>query len=193
MKCKKEEFIKGAVFHFYNKTPRGKILFKTDNDYLYFLTKFKKNIKKYPCEVYAYCLMPNHFHFCLRQNTEKPLYQIFNDTFTSYALHYNYKYNLKGKLLQDRLQNKRITDDSYLIILCKYIHNNPLKAALVEDLEKWKYSNYLEYIGQRDGTLFSKELIKTYPDDFDDYNLKIEEYQKYIGEKTFTDLLIDYE
>ena len=140
MKCKKEEFIKDTVFHFYNKTPQGKILFKTDNDYLYFLTKFKKNIKKYPCEVYAYCLMPNHFHFCLKQNTEKPLYHIFNDTFTSYALHYNSKYNLKGKLLQDRLQNKRINDDSYLILLCKYIHNNPLKATLVEDLEKWKYS-----------------------------------------------------
>ena len=193
MKCKKEEFIEGSVFHFYNKTPQGKLLFKTDNDYLYFLTKFKKNIKKYPCEVYAYCLMPNHFHFCLRQNTEKPLYRIFNDTFTSYALHYNSKYNLKGKLLQDRLQDKRITDDSYLILLCKYIHNNPLKADLVEDLEKWKYSNYLEYTGQRNGILFSKELIKTYPDDFENYSSEIEEYQKYVDEKAFTDLLIDYE
>ena len=193
MKCKKEEFVEGAIFHFYNKTPQGKLLFKTNDDYLYFLTKFEKNIIKYPCEVYAYCLMPNHFHFCLQQNSDKPLYRIFNDTLTSYALHYNSKYKLKGKLLQDRLQDKRITYDAYLILLCKYIHNNPLKAGLVENLKNWEYSNYLEYLGKRQGMLYSKVLLETYPDDFENYSLKIEEYQKYIDEKAFTDLLIDYE
>ena len=193
MKCKKEEFVEGAVFHFYNKTPKGKLLFKFDNDYKYFLTKFKRNIYKYPCEVYAYCLMPNHFHFCLKQITGKPLYRIFNDSFTSYALHYNTKYKLKGKLLQDRLQNKRITNDAYLTLLCKYIHNNPFKAGLVDDLEKWQYSNFLEYIGKRTGTLFSKELLENYSDDFSDYISEIEEYQNYIDDKEFMDLLIDYE
>ena len=137
--------------------------------------------------------MPNHFHFCLKQNSDKPLYRIFNDTLTSYALHYNSKYQLKGKLLQDRLQDKRITYDSYLILLCKYIHNNPLKAGLVENLENWEYSNYLGYLGKRQGMLYSKVLLETYPDDFENYSLKIEEYKKYIDEKAFTDLLIDYE
>jgi len=193
MKCKKEEFIEGAVFHFYNKTPNSKLLFRCDDDYKYFLTKFKKDIKKYPCEVYAYCLMPNHFHFCLQQNSEKPLYRIFNDSFTSYSLHYNSKYNLAGKLLQDRLQNKRIANDSYLILLCKYIHNNPFKAGLVDNLENWQYSNYPEYIGKRNGTLFSNELLENYPDDFIDYKSDIEEYQKYADEKEFVNLLIDYE
>ncbi|HHE38852.1 MAG TPA: hypothetical protein ENL20_09810 [Candidatus Cloacimonetes bacterium] len=193
MKCKKEEFIEGAVFHFYNKTPERKLLFKCDNDYKYFLTKFKRDIKKYPCEVYAYCLMPNHFHFCLKQNSEKPIYRIFNDTLTSYALHYNSKYNLKGKLLQDRQQNKRIVNDSYLIAICKYIHNNPHKAGLVDDLEKWQYSNYLEYIGKRNGTLFSVELLENYHDDFLNYQDEMEEYQKNIDDKEFIDLLIDYE
>ena len=108
-------------------------------------------------------------------------------------MHYNSKYHLKGKLLQDRLQNKRITDDSYLILVCKYIHNNPFKATLVNDLDEWKYSNYLEYIGKRQGILYSKILLETYPDEFENYNLKIEEYQKYIDEKAFSDLLIDFE
>ena len=193
MKCKKEEFVEGAIFHLYNKTHKGKLLFKCDKDYLYFLEKFKKNIQKYPCEVYAYCLMPNHFHFCLKQNSDKPLYRIFNDTLTSYALHYNSKYKLRGRLLQDRLQNKRIKKDSYLILLCKYIHYNPLKANLVRKLEDWKYSNFLEYSKLRTGTLFSNELVVNYPDDFENYSSEIEEYQKYIEDNEFTDLLIDYE
>ena len=80
-----------------------------------------------------------------------------------------------------------------MILLCKYIHNNPLKAGLVENLENWVYSNYLEYLGKRQGMLYSKLLLETYPDDFENYSLKIEEYQKYVDEKAFTDLLIDYE
>ncbi len=57
MKCKKEEFVEGAIFHLFNKTPKGKPLFKCDEDYLYFLEKFKKNIQKYPCKISPYCIV----------------------------------------------------------------------------------------------------------------------------------------
>ena len=191
MKCKKEEFVKDAVFHFYNKTPKGKFLFLCNDDYIYFLTKLKRNVAKYPCEIFAYCLMPNHFHFCLKQNSDKPLYRIFNDTITSYALHYNSKYKLKGKLLQDRLQNKRIQEDNYLIILCKYIHYNPVKAAIVKNIDDWKYSNYLEYVGKRNGSLFSKELINNYPDSFLNYAQEIKQYENYSNDKKFNNLLFE--
>ena len=191
MKHRKEDFIKGAVFYFYNKTPKGKLLFRERDDYLYFLNKFQKNLMKYPCEVYSYCLMPNHFHFCLEQNGEQPLYRLFNDTLTSYALHYNSKYHLRGKLLQDRLQNKIILKDDYLIQVCKYIHHNPVKALLVEKVEDWEFSNYREYIHLRKSVMFSKKLVKMYPDDFDDYSKNLSEYEKYQDELKLESLLFD--
>jgi putative transposase len=86
MHCKKEEYVEGSIFHFYNRTEKDKLLFKCDEDYLYFLKKFKANITRYPCEVYAYCLMPNHFHFCLKQISEQQIFGIFNAAMMSYSL-----------------------------------------------------------------------------------------------------------
>ncbi|MCF7919812.1 MAG: transposase [Candidatus Cloacimonetes bacterium] len=193
MQCKKEDYTEGSIFHFYNRTEKGKLLFQSDEDYFYFLRKFKSNITKYPCEVYAYCLMPNHFHFCLKQISSRPAYGIFNAAMMSYTLHYNYKYNCRGHLLEKRLQSKKLKDDGYLIQLCRYIHYNPVKAGLVEDIESWKYSNYLEIIGKRNGTMFSAHLSRTYPEEFENYAGNILTYQKYLTGSEFTELLMDGE
>jgi len=191
MRCKKEEFIEGAVFHIYNHSTAESNLFNDKNDYLYFLKKFQKNIIENLCEVYSYCLMPNHFHFCLKQNSDIPLYKIFNKSSTSYAMYFNRKYNRKGRLFAGKLQHKQLHSDNYLISLCRYIHNNPVKAGLVKKIVDWKYSNYLEYINKRNGKLYSQELIKMYPDIFEDYENSLNKYEKLLNEKEFNELLFE--
>ena len=191
MRCKIEDYIAGCIFHFYNRTGSGKLLFRCEDDYIYFLDKFGRNIIKYPCEVYAYCLMPNHFHFCLKQNSDKSLYRLFNDTITSYAMHYNAKYKLKGQLMSNRLQSKRITERSYVLQICRYIHYNPVKAGLVKKIEDWDFSNYLEILGLRNGKLYSKELIDDYPEEFLEYDKSIKMYEAYVKDSGFTDILLD--
>ncbi|MCF7912545.1 MAG: transposase [Candidatus Cloacimonetes bacterium] len=191
MQCKKEEYVEGNIFHFYNRTASGKLLYRCDDDYLYFLDKFRSNNEKYPCEVYAYCLMPNHFHFCLKQNSDQPLYRIFNDTLTSYCMHYNAKYKLVGHLMAGKLQSRRITERSYVLQVCRYIHYNPVKAGLVEHIEDWSFSNYLEIIGKRKGSLYSKELIDDYPEEFLDYEKNIKMYEAYVKDTGFIDILFD--
>ena len=56
MRCKKEEFIKGEYFHLYNRSVENTLLFKSDDDYLYFLDKLKPKIITYPASVFAYYL-----------------------------------------------------------------------------------------------------------------------------------------
>ncbi len=189
MRCKKEEFVEEAIFHIYNHSVNEIDLFFEDDDYTYFLSKFKKNLNHKEFEIYAYCLMPNHFHFCIKQNLGKPIYEIFNKTCISYVHHFNSKYKRKGKLFANKLQHKKVKRDDYLIQLCKYIHYNPVKAGLVEKLKNWEFSNYLEYINQRDGTLFSQELISMYPDEFKNYEERIIEYKKYLDEEQFKEIL----
>ena len=191
MRCRKEEFIKGEHFHIYNRSVKDLLLFVCDDDYLYFLNKFKLKINKYPASVFAYCLMPNHFHFLLRQDYEKPIYKIFNDINNSYVQYYNNKYSRYGHLYKGSLQHKRIKNDNYLISLCQYIHYNPRKAGLVNDLLEWKYSNYMEWIGKRNGSLFNNELLKIYFESSEIYRQQIRNYEKYINEKEFEELLID--
>ena len=52
--------------------------------------------------------------------------------------------------------------DEYLLHVCRYIHRNPLEAGLVKKLSDWRYSNYLEWIGERDGTLFDREFVEVH-------------------------------
>ncbi len=192
MRCKKEEFVEDAVFHLYNHSVESLLLFRNRDDYIYFLNKFKKAIIKYPASIYAYCLMPNHFHFCIKQNSDKQIYRIFNDSFASYALHYNFKYKRKGTLFQGHLQHKKVNHDGYLVQLCKYIHYNPKKADLVTELSEWEFSNYLEFIGIRKGDLFTKKLLVDYKDDFENYKDTITEYEKYLEDSKFREILFDH-
>ncbi len=191
MRCKESEFVEGAVFHFYNRSVDECKLFREHKDYLYFLSKFKKAQPKEVCEIFAYCLMPNHFHFCLRQNTLYPINKIFNKFITSYAMYYNCKYNRKGCLFAGKLQHKQLKSDKYLIALCKYIHYNPMKSKLVNSSSEWEYSNLLEYTGSRNGTLYSKDLTKMYPEVFENYEQTLSEYSKFMNEKLFSDILLD--
>ena len=57
------------------------------------------------------------------------------------------------------LQSILIEDDRYFLNLCRYVHLNPVKANLVIEPEEWEYSNYSEWIGIRNGTLFDSEVF----------------------------------
>jgi putative transposase len=191
MRCSKDSFIEGSVFHIYNHSVSEIKLFNEPSDYEYFLQKFKEKANHSICEIYAYCLMPNHFHFCIHQNSDYPVFKIFNSVSTSYAMYYNNKYKRKGKVFAGKLQHKRIRDDKYLIAVCQYIHFNPVKASLVSDISDWKYSNYPEYVNRRNGTLFSQKLIEIYSDIFMDYENHIRNYEQYLEDNEFQELLFE--
>jgi len=191
MKCSSIEFIKDNCFHFYNRAVDGKILFFEDEDYLLFLSKFKKSMEKYPLSVFAYCLMPNHFHFFLRQNSDKKIFQIFNSVLSSYVQKYNIKYKRKGTLMAGPLQSILIDDDRYFLNLCRYVHLNPVKANLVIEPEEWEYSNYSEWIGIRNGMLFDSEVFNLCRITFKKYKSSIENYLEHSTQDNFVRLLFD--
>jgi len=193
MRCPKEFFIKGEYFHIYNRTIEPFKLFNERNDYIWFLIKFKEKMNIYPATVFVYCLMPNHFHFLIRQESDRPIYRIFNDSLSSYIRHYNFKYKRKGSLFEGHLQHINIKEDKYLSYLCQYIHFNPKKAGIVDSLKDWEFSNYLEWIGERKGNLFNNEILKTYFENSVNYQEDIKEHEKYVKEQQFGKLLLDFE
>jgi len=107
----------------------------------------------------AYTLMPNHFHFVVRQNTDLPISKLVLKICGSYSKFYNKKYERVGSLFQDQFKAVLIDNDSYLLWLSAYIHNNPKTAGLVKDLIDYSWSSYLDYAGLRQGTLCDQSLI----------------------------------
>lgn len=158
----RRSFNQGNYYHVYNRgTNRSPIFFSSEN-YLYCLRLIKKYALQYQIAFIAYCLMPNHYHFLLRQDGHFPISKFINVLFNGYVQAVNHQKNRSGTLFEGRFKHKPVDRDEYLIHLCRYIHANPVKAGLVTHLEEWPYSNYLEWIDERPGTLVDHEFVKTW-------------------------------
>jgi putative transposase len=165
MRCLNSDFKEGMIFHIFNHSIDDLRLFYNEEDYEYLLQAFVKRINKIPAGVFSYCLMPNHYHFLIRQESACELYRLFNYTFISYTKYYNKRYNRKGPIFRSPLQHKMANTKAYIIKLSKYLHMNPVYANLVDKPENWPYSNYLEWINERKSELFVPDIrLKYFPD-----------------------------
>jgi putative transposase len=120
--------------------------------------------------------MPNHYHFLLRQDGEAPAGLLSQRVFNSYTKAYNKRYEQSGTLFEHRFQAKAIKTSEHLLQLCRYIHANPVKDGLVADPADWPYSNYLDWIGERNGTLLDRTFIREQFADGADYKAFVLEY-----------------
>ncbi len=134
----------------------------------------------------AYCLMPNHFHFLINQNSRISMDKFMNSLATRYSMYFNHKYKRVGPLYQDVYKAVLVTTDEQLIHLTRYIHKQAL--ALQGDALERKIaeqpSSYLDYIGERKAewvkpdeilAFFSKTnpklSYKTFVEEKDDFSL----------------------
>jgi REP element-mobilizing transposase RayT len=164
-----DSFVSGQYYHIYNRgAGKGKIFFNEDN-YEYLLRLVIKYYQKYGATIIVYCLMPNHYHFLLRQETDQPLSKFINVLFNGYVQALNIQQGRSGTLFEGRFRHKHVDDWQYLSHLCRYIHRNPVQARLVARPEEWPYSNFQEWVGLRDTPLKDPVFIQDHFPDPEDY------------------------
>lgn len=143
---------------YYHIIARGigkQILFEEKADYLFFLRTLKKYKQEEGFSVIAFCLMENHFHLLLK--IDDGMDRAMKKISTSYAFYYNTKYERTGHLFQDRYMSKPIENDVYLLTAVRYIHNNPVKAAICR-ADKYKWSSWRYYTGELKGLVDTQEV-----------------------------------
>lgn len=158
-------FQKGACYHVYNRGNRKQNIFIGHRDYGRFLKRTKKYKDKFGVSILCYCLMPNHFHFLLRQDTEVPITTFMLRLGTSYAKYFNIKYEEVGSLFQDRFKAKLIETDEYLLQLSRYIHRNPkevLPSTPGVELASYPWSSYSAYVNGIKNELVDSTFILNY-------------------------------
>lgn len=168
----------GMFYHIYNRGVSKSTLFRESSNYLFVIEKLQKYRKINHTTVIAYCFMPNHYHLLLRQDGEEPAGNVPQSVFNSYSKAYNLKYSHSGTLFEGRFRAKPVNTKSHLLHLCRYIHGNPVKDGMVADPADWNWSNYLEWIGERNGTLVDREFINSQFDSADEYKRFLYEYLK---------------
>jgi REP element-mobilizing transposase RayT len=152
-------FQQNIPYHVYNRGNRKSEIFLDTKDYQRFLKRMNEYRKQFDISILCYCLMPNHFHFLLKSNTHIGISNFMLRLCTSYAKYFNIKYNLVGRLFQERFRAKIVDTDEYLLHLSRYIHLNPISedlkvltsqnlspAVIRSQLRSYAWSSYHDYL-----------------------------------------------
>lgn len=138
---------KTGVYHIVWRGANRQEIFHDEEDWITFLDILKKYKLKWGLTVYAWCLMSNHVHLLLKEGHEN-ISNTMKRIGVSYVLYYNWKYRTTGHLFQDRFNSENVEDKKYLLTVVRYIHQNPLKARMVTQMEEWKWSSCCGYYGK---------------------------------------------
>ena len=132
------------IYHVMIRGNRKQDIFLEDEDRLKFIKILKKVKQKGEYELYAYCLMSNHVHLLIKEKNEQ-ISRVMKRINVSYVNYFNQKYQQIGHLFQDRYKSEPIESENYLLAVLSYIHNNPLNAFIVKNLEEYPWSSYCIY------------------------------------------------
>lgn len=177
-------FQDGEIYHLYNRGTNKMNIFEHDCDYVRFkqllflcnqkepicLADLTKNQKKLEVlfeskrgaplvSVLGYCLMPNHFHLIVRQETEGGLARFMQKVATGYSMYFNKRMSRTGTLFQGKFKSKHIGESWYLNHIFSYVHLNPaelrfskwkenvlsVKKDIFSFLAEYSHSSYVDY------------------------------------------------
>lgn len=164
MPKRKVNFTQGGYYHIYNRGAARQSIFREEKHYIYLLRLLKKVTAECLVTVVAYCLLPNHYHWLLRQDGEISAGKVPARVFGSYSQAFNKDCQRTGTLFEGPYKAIAVDNDAYLLHLCRYIHLNPVRHGLAAAPQDWPYSNYPEWLGQRPGTLVDKRFVQNYFD-----------------------------
>ncbi|MDZ7696711.1 MAG: transposase [Deltaproteobacteria bacterium] len=130
-------------------------LFLDDKDRRSFLDRLAVILEETQTQCYAWALIPNHFHLLLRTGPTE-LSKVMRRLMTGYAVTFNKRHKRSGHLFQNRYKSIICEEDPYLLELIRYIHLNPLRAKLVQDLKEldtYPWSGHSTILGRRKNPL----------------------------------------
>lgn len=138
------------------------------------LLRSRKNFFK-EIDLLCYCLMPNHYHFLIRQQNPRGITEFIRSISTAYSMYFNKKYQRVGSLFQGKFKAIDIQDEGYLIWISRYIHRNPA------NFQNYPYSSYNDYLDKRNAVWLNPSILLEYfsPAKF----RQIPNYQKFVEDK----------
>lgn len=154
----------GALHHVMGRGIEGKNIFRNEEDREDFIQRLSALCQDGILYVYAWALMPNHFHLLLRTGSQ-PLSISMKKLLTGYVVNFNRRHKRYGHLFQNRYKSIICEEDPYLIELTRYIHLNPLRAGIVKsikELNKYAWTGHSAIMGNVERKWQTREMILSY-------------------------------
>lgn len=191
MAFRKVVFADGEIYHIYNRAVAAESIFEKDRESEHFLSlinyyryhtplrythyrnlsnelriKYWLDIQKTvpQVEIYAFSLMPNHFHLLVKQMQVDGIQKFTSILQNSYAKYYNTKNNRYGSVFQNPFKATRIETDDQFIHVVRYIHLNPVTAYLIkpEELSQYKLTSYCHYLNNITIPFISDQFVMSH-------------------------------
>lgn len=201
---RKDPLVNGEIYHIFNRGIDKRVTFASHDEYLraYRTIKYyqlvnlplkfcsylllseefrqkvdEKSDGKKLITIFAYCLMPNHFHFLMRQEVDGGISKFIGQFLNSYTRYFNTKHKRIGGLFLDQFKNTLISSEGQLLHVSRYIHLNPYSSCVVKNLDEminYKWSSLQEYLCNKKDGLCSKRIV------MDAFNNNINSYKEFV-------------
>lgn len=203
MALRKTILVTGEIYHVLNRSVQGIPIFKGRRECGHFIeameyylqvkpsikfSLYKINKDKSPINldqrlvtIINFCIMPNHFHFTLRQEADNGIKKFIQKLTNSFAHYFTVKYRSKGHVFEGNFKAVRIESDEQLTHLSRYIHLNPVSSYLVEKPEDYLYSSYRIYLEKERSEIVNPSLVLDNffsPKEYEEFVLIRKDYQR---------------
>ncbi|MFB0527135.1 MAG: transposase [bacterium] len=160
--------VDGFVYHVLNRGNGGRGIFNKDQDYRAFADLIKEAKARYAIKIFAYCLMPNHFHMVVAPIRAEELSKGMQWLMTSHVRRYHQHYGTSGHIWQGRFKSFIIQQDNHLLTVLRYVEGNPVRAGVVNSAKDWLWSSHGETISEKSRLLLDEIPIEL-PEDWNGY------------------------
>lgn len=174
-------FEEEKFYHIYNRSVDKQPLFKNEGNYEFFLKRYDQYLSDV-VDIFAYCLLGNHFHILIRvrehsdlttfqklsnlstsdsaiKSTHYIVSHQFRKFFQSYAMAFNKQQDRVGTLFQTPFKRALVDNQNYFSQLVYYIHANPQQHGLISDFREWKWSSYDRLLSNKVTKLKKQEVL----------------------------------
>lgn len=197
-----QELIPGNFYHIFNRGISKEKIFFQQRNYFYFLRKYEEYLSDF-VETYAYCLLPNHFHFLVKvkdfflSNEKIPslekmesfcrAVEQFRRFFISYSMSINKQERRRGSLFIKNFKRKLILNDNDIRKTIFYIHYNPIYHNICREISDYKWSSYSSLLSNKSTKLTRNSIFELFSNssnfvNFHNQNLFKEDFERILIE-----------
>lgn len=166
----------------------------------------KRKPRKLLVDIYAFCLMPNHYHLLLSPKVKDGIPKFMKKLNMAYAKYFNRRYKRKGTLFESRYKFVLVNNEPHFYHLPYYIHLNPLDLKFPEwregklrsyrqalkFLEDYRWSSHLDYIGIKNfPSVTDRNFLIEVFEGTAKYKQSIEQWLKELELEAFKDLVLE--
>jgi REP element-mobilizing transposase RayT len=141
----KRIYYQSATYYVSIRGNNRQVVLEEDEDKKEFLRILNKFRERFKFKLFGFVLMDNHTHLAISANGLITISKIMQAIELSYSQKFRHKYGYSGYVWQGRFKSNVIESDEYILACLDYIHNNPVRAKLVNHPKDYLWSSYHFY------------------------------------------------